>query len=87
MAWVKKLTRRSSPWRITNKPQANIDLERRAEHCPPFFSAMKLNDLLKNSEAHFRAAGFDSPEIEAAYMLEEVTGIKQMRFMIISSFS
>ena len=41
-----------------------------------FFSAMKLNDLLKNSEARFRSAGFDSPEIEAAYMLEEVTGIR-----------
>ncbi len=37
---------------------------------------MKLNDLLKNSEERFRSAGFDSPEIEAAYMLEEVTGIR-----------
>ena len=37
---------------------------------------MKLIDLLKNSEERFRSAGFDSPEIEAAYMLEEVTGIR-----------
>ena len=37
---------------------------------------MKLIDLLKNSEERFRSAGFDSPEIESAYMLEEVTGIR-----------
>ena len=37
---------------------------------------MKLNELLKSSENRFRSAGFDSPEIEASYMLEEVTGIR-----------
>lgn len=37
---------------------------------------MKLIDLLKESEARFRSAEFDSPDIEAAYMLEEITGIR-----------
>lgn len=37
---------------------------------------MKLIDLLKQSEARFRSAEFDSPDIEAAYMLEEITGIR-----------
>lgn len=37
---------------------------------------MKLIELQKKSEARFRESGFDSPEIEAAYMLEEITGIR-----------
>ena len=41
-----------------------------------FFCAMKLCDLQTKSTERFRDAGFDSPEIESSYMLEEVTGIR-----------
>lgn len=37
---------------------------------------MKLCDFQKNTIETFRAAGFDSPDIETAYLLEEVTGIR-----------
>lgn len=37
---------------------------------------MLLYELLKNATCRFTEAGFDSPDIEAAYMLEEVTGIR-----------
>lgn len=37
---------------------------------------MLLYELLKNATDRFTDAGFDSPDIEAAYMLEEITGIR-----------
>lgn len=37
---------------------------------------MILYELLKNATDRFTEAGFDSPDVEAAYMLEEVTGIR-----------
>ena len=39
---------------------------------------MLLYELLKNATDRFTDAGFDSPDIEAAYMLEEIR--KQQNF-------
>ncbi len=42
---------------------------------PPFF-VMKLDELRQNILRQFTDAGFDSPETETAYLLEDATGIR-----------
>ena len=37
---------------------------------------MNIKDSLETLTARFTSAGFDSPDIEAAYLLSEVTGIR-----------